>query len=163
MSFNFFQLYFNFASGHLCYGLGNHNTRLTLSNNFLLIIPLTVWRKGPKHELKHHMKILFKSYVANWYFSFSTKIIGGKQQLRVKMQWTRHQGNWALIRLCYLLSSCVTWGSWLHLSGFLFPNWKMRRLDYLIITVPLVPESLTQYDAGWPLQCQHFGFGPNLS
>lgn len=28
------------------YGLGNYNTRLVLSNNFLLIIPLTVWRKG---------------------------------------------------------------------------------------------------------------------
>lgn len=34
------------------HGLGSHNTRLTLSNNFLLIIPLTVWKKkGPEHGL----------------------------------------------------------------------------------------------------------------
>lgn len=33
------------------YGLGHHNRQITLSNNFLLIIPLTVWRKRPEHGL----------------------------------------------------------------------------------------------------------------
>lgn len=81
MSFNFFQFYFNFASGHLCsWAWKPCITQLTLSNNFLLIISSnSVEKRGGQTWIKYHMTILSQFYVANWHFSFSIKIRGRKK------------------------------------------------------------------------------------
>lgn len=115
------------------HGLGSHNARLTLSNNFLLIIPLTVWRKGPEHGFKHHMTVLSQFYVANWYFSFSTKIIrgGGNDFSEAKSIGLGIRKVGLSSRLCYLLLSCVTWGGNFTSLG-MFQHWEVRCLCYLI-------------------------------
>jgi len=60
------------------YGLGNYNTLLVLSNNFLLRIPLVVWRKGSEAWFKSLMITLARICAAYGYFTFCTKITGRK-------------------------------------------------------------------------------------
>lgn len=138
----------NFIStlpGDICaHGLGSHNTWLTLSNSFLLIIPLIVWRKGPKHGLTSHdnsFPILCGKLMLFFFYQDNRR--EKKRFIRVEKQQTRQQRTRALILALLPTSSCVTWGSWLHLSGCLFPNWEMRCLDYLI------PEVLPSSEIAW--------------
>lgn len=146
------------------HAFGSHNTRLTLSNNFPLLIPLTVWRKGPKQGLN----ITWQCFPSAMWQTDTPLFLARKHE--GKSDFSEWDSSELGLRepglrpgLCYLLSGCVIWGRRLHPSGLLRPNWETRCSDYLIPKGALPPTIVLKFLKSliqWSCQAsQHFGFG----